>query len=137
MIAPVIFLCRSPSKPIISDRNSHVISRSMHRGQPSASLNMSSPIPYETHPLHQAFSPITFASTIQKACRFRRSSSNDGIIHTAENGQKYQTHDFDDPYLAIGCSDRLSPAPMPMGRAEPIGMTIGKPEWYPVRPKKT
>ena len=26
-------------------------------------------------------------------------------------------------------------APMVMGRAEPIGTIIGKPEWYPVRTK--
>ena len=28
------------------------------------------------------------------------------------------------------------PAPIAMGRAEPIGTTSGKPEWYPARPKK-
>ena len=35
--------------------------------------------------------------------------------------------------------DRIDvcPAPMAMGRAEPIGTTSGKPKWYTVRPKKT
>ena len=28
------------------------------------------------------------------------------------------------------------PAPIAMGRAEPIGTTSGKPKWYPARPKK-
>ena len=28
------------------------------------------------------------------------------------------------------------PAPMEMGRVEHIGTTSGKPEWYPIRPKK-
>ena len=34
--------------------------------------------------------------------------------------------------------DRIDdrPAPMAMGRAEPIWTTSGKPEWYPARPKK-
>ena len=64
--------------------------------------NMSSPIPYGTHPLHQAFPPITFASTVQKAYRFCRSSLNDGIFHAAEKREKSQTSDFDGPYLAIG-----------------------------------
>ena len=37
MIAPVMFLCRSPLKPIVSDRCGHVISRFMHQGPPNAS----------------------------------------------------------------------------------------------------
>ena len=37
MIAPVIFLCRCPLKPIVYDRCGHVISRSMHHGPPTAS----------------------------------------------------------------------------------------------------
>ena len=37
MIAPVMFLCCSALKPIVSDRCGHVISRSMHCGPPSAS----------------------------------------------------------------------------------------------------
>ena len=34
--------------------------------------------------------------------------------------------------------DRIDdrPAPMAMGRAEPIGTISGKPEWFPARPKK-
>ena len=64
--------------------------------------NMSSPIPYGTHPLHQAFPPITFASTVEKAYLFRRSSLNDGIFHAAENREKSQTSDFDGLFLAIG-----------------------------------
>ena len=92
-----MFLCRCPLKPIVSDRCGHVISRSMHNGPPTASSNMSSTIPYGTHPFHQAFPPITFASTIQKACRFRRSSRNDKIVHAAENGEKFQDARFRRP----------------------------------------
>ena len=35
-------------------------------------------------------------------------------------------------------SDRIDArfAPIAMGRAEPIGTISGRPEWYPVRPKK-
>ena len=102
MIALVMFLCRCPFKPIVFYRCGHVISRSMHHGPPNASRNMSSPIPYGTHPLHQAFQHISFASTVQKVGRFRRLSPNDGIFHEAENGDKSQTRDFDGPYLAIG-----------------------------------
>ena len=108
MIAPVMFLCRCPFKPIVFYRCGHVISRSMHHGPPNASRNMSSPIPYGTHPLHQAFPHISFASTVQKVGRFRRLSPNDGIFHEAENGEKSQTRDFDGPYLAIGLPDRRS-----------------------------
>ena len=136
MIAPVMFLCRSPLKPIVSDRYSLVISLSMHHGPPNASSNMSSPIPYETYPLHQAFPPITFAPTVQKACRFRQSSSNDVIFLAAGNGEKSQARHFDCPYLSIEWPDRRSPGVDGDGDAEPIGKTSGKPEWNPVRPKK-
>ena len=70
---------------------------------------MWSPIHYGTHPLHQTFQPITFTSTVHKACRFRRSSSNNGIFHAPENGEKSQTRDFHGQYLAIGGPDRRSP----------------------------
>ena len=113
MIAPVMFLCRSPLKPIVSDRCNHVISRSMHHGPPSSLLNMSSSIPYGTHPLHQAFPPITFASTIQKVCSFHQLSSNDGIFHAKLNGKKIIDERFRRP---ISC-DRL------------IGSTIARRRW--------
>ena len=136
MIAPVMFLCRSPLKPIVSDRYSLVISLSMHHGPPNASSNMSSPIPYETYPLYQAFPPITFASTVQKAFRFRRSSSINVIFLAAGNEEKSHTRDFDGLYLSIERPDRRSPGVDGDGDAEPIGTTSGKPEWNPVRPKK-
>ena len=77
---------------------------------PTAHLPPHETCPHRPHPPPpQAFPPITFHSAVQKACRFRRSSSIDGIFHVAENGEKSQTPDFDGPYLAIGCSDRRSP----------------------------
>ena len=60
-------------------------------------------------PPPKRFCPLAFPSTVQKTCRFRRSSSNDGIFHVADNGENSQTRDFDDPYLAIECSDRGTP----------------------------
>ena len=87
-------------------------------------------------PPPQAFLPIAFPSTVQKNCRFRRSSSNDGIFHVEDNGENSQTRDFDDPYLAIGCSDRRSPGTDGDGK----GRTYWDNKWQvgivPVRAKK-
>ena len=68
--------------------------------------------PHETCPHRplppEAFPPITFPSTVKKACCFHRSSSNDGIFHVVENGEKSQPRDFYAMYLTIGYSDRRS-----------------------------
>ena len=86
--------------------------------------------------LHQAFPSITFTSTIQNTCRFRRLSLKDGIFHAVENGEKFKTRDFDDTYLAIGCSNRRSPG----ADCNRKGRTYWDDKWktgmVSIRPKK-
>ena len=136
MIAPIMFLCRCPHKPIVSDRCGHLSSA------PCTTAHLP---PHETCPHRSPTGPIPSTRRFYQLLSPRPSKKPAVFAdRPLTMGSSMRQKTEKNPRRAISTTrisrscDRIDdrPAPIAMGRAEPIVTTSSKPECYPARPKK-